>query len=103
MKLRMKILLTVLLALFAAASLLAVLTDLGVLGTAEPAAAESGYMLRAWNGWVGVFCPPGAEEPVPVTDIRVRDLPLSDRLALAGGIAAEDHGQVVRMLEDFSP
>ena len=69
----------------------------------EPAAAESGYMLRSWEGYVGVFCPPDADTPVTVTDVRVRDLPLSDRLALAGGIAAEDHGQVVQILEDFSP
>ncbi len=104
MKLKVKILLTALLALFAAVSLMAVLSDLGVLGTAEPADVPLGaYMLRSWDGYVGVFCPPGADEPTTVTDIRVGDLPLADRLALAGGVAAEDYGQVVRMLEDLSP
>ena len=73
MKLRMKILLTVLLAVFAAVSLMAVLTDLGVLDAASPAAADSGYLLRDWDGYVGVFCPPDGAEPVTVTDIRVGD------------------------------
>ena len=89
MKLRMKILLTVLLAVFAAVSLMAVLTDLGV--------------LEDWDGYVGVFCPPDGAEPVTVTDIRVGDLPLPDRLALTMGIPAQDHGQVVRLLEDLGP
>lgn len=103
MRLRMKILLTVLLAVFAAVSLMAVLTDLGVLDAAAPAAADSGYMLRDWDGYVGVFCPPDGAEPVTVTDIRVSDLPLPDRLALTMGIPAQDHGQVVRLLEDLGP
>ncbi len=101
MKPRLKIVLSVLLVAFAAVSLLAVLADLGVFPEAEPAAAEGGYSLRTWKGYVGVFCPPEADSPTTVTDIRVRDLPLSDRLALSGGVPAEDYAQVVRMLEDY--
>lgn len=103
LKFRMKIVLTLLLAVFAAMSLLAVLADLGVLSRAEPALAQarSGYLLRSWDGFIGVFCPPDADEPVAVTDIRVRDLPLSDRIALNGGVAAEDYGRVIRLLEDY--
>lgn len=103
MKLKIKIALCLLLAVFAAASLLAVLASLGVLpgNDSIPTAAESVYTLRAWDGCVAVFCPPDAEAPVTLTDIRVRDLPLHDRLALTGGIAAADYGEVARLLEDF--
>lgn len=102
MKLGMKIALCVFLVLFAAASLLAVLASLGVLPErAEAAGAESAYELRAWDGYVAVFCPPDAAEPVTRTDIRLRDLPLHDRLSLTAGLPAEDYGDVVRLLEDF--
>ena len=103
MKLRVKILLCIFLVLFAAASLLAVLADLGALpgqGTA-PAQAETGYALRAWQDHIAVFSPPDAQTPVLVTDIRVRQLPVTDRLALMTGVAAADRGAVARLLEDY--
>ena len=87
--------------IFALLSLLAVLGNLGLLPAATEAAADMAYELRSWEGWVGVFCPPDAQTPSTVTDIRVRDLPLADRLALTGGIRAEDYDEVVRLLEDF--
>lgn len=100
MKLGVKIALCVLLMIFAALSLLAVLADLGVL-PAVPAAAEAMYALRPWEGFVAVFCPPEAETPTTMTDIRVQDLPLTDRLAIDRGIEAADYDQVIRLLEDF--
>lgn len=100
MKLRVKIALCVLLMIFAALSLLAVLANLGVL-PAVKASAEAMYELRPWEGFVAVFCPPEAETPTTMTDIRVQDLPLADRLAISGGLGAADYDQVIRMLEDF--
>ncbi len=102
MRARIKIILCVLLALFAIASLGAVLAGLGLWPEEDVSAlAEQGYLLREWEGYIGVFCPPDAQSPVMVTDIRVRGLPISDRLSLAGGIGAEDYGSVIRLLEDF--
>ena len=102
MKLRLKIILCALLMVFAALSLGSVLAGLGLLPS--PAAAtnvDAAYVLKTWEGYVGVFCPPGADTPTTVTEIRVRDLPLSDRLALTAGVEASDYGQVVRLLEDY--
>ncbi len=102
MRLRIKIALCVLLVIFAGISLLAVLGRIGVLpALAAPASADGAYLLREWEGYVGVFCPPDADRPATVTDIRVRDLPLTDRLALAGGVSAEDYRDVVGLLEDY--
>lgn len=99
MKAKLKVALCALLLVFAALSLAAVLGSLGVLPAA--AAEESAYMLREYDGYIGVFYPAESETPTNLTDIRVRDLPLSDRLELAAGIGAADYGQVVRLLEDF--
>ncbi|MCD7844778.1 MAG: hypothetical protein LUG57_02815 [Oscillospiraceae bacterium] len=102
MKVRIKIILCLLLAVFAAASLGAVLAGLGLWPEEDvSASAEQGYLLREWEGCVGVFCPPDAASPVMVTDIQVRGLPISDRLSLAGGVGAEDYGGVIQLLEDF--
>ena len=102
MRLQVKIILCVFLVLFAAASFLAVLADLGVFApAAEEGAAAGGYALRVWNGYIGVFSPPDADEPVTVTDVRVRDLPPTDRLALTAGIAAADRAAAARLLEDY--
>ena len=102
MKLRLKIILCALLMLFAALSLGSVLVGLGVLQPkSATVSADAAYVLKAWEGCVGVFCPPEAEEPTTVTEIRIRDLPFSDRLALTAGVEASDYGQVVRLLEDY--
>ena len=102
MKLRLKIILCALLMLFAALSLGSVLTGLGILRSpSAPANTDTAYVLKTWEGRIGVFCPPGADTPTTVTEIRVRDLPLSDRLALTAGVEASDYGQVIRLLEDY--
>ena len=102
MKLWVKLALCLLLALFAAASLLAVLADLGLLGGDEvPLAEDAGYVVRDWDGRLAVFTPPEADSPVTVTDVRVRMLPLSDRLALTRGLPAADRESLARLLEDL--
>ena len=100
---RFKLLLCLLLAVFAAASLLAVLGSLGVLDRAEPAAQAPMYALRSWQGGVGVFSPPEGREPVTmVTGVLLRDLPLTDRLALLRGVTAPDREALIRLLEDLT-
>ncbi len=102
MRLRAKIILCAFLVLFAAASFLTVLADLGVFDRQEPdGAAEGGYALRAWEGHIGVFSPPDALAPRSVTDIRLDGLPASDRLALTAGVPAADQAEVARLLEDY--
>lgn len=98
MKRKVKIILCLVLTLFAAASLAAVLGSLGAL----PAGAmEQTYLLREQDGRICVFYPADAEEPAMVTDIRVRDLPLGDRLELTAGVSVSDYGAVARLLEDY--
>lgn len=86
------------LALFAAASLAAVLGSLGAL----PAGAMGdGYLLREMDGRVAVFCPEDAAEPRLITDIRVRNLPPADRIELIAGVGASDWETAARLLEDY--
>lgn len=95
---QLKWILCLMLAVFAAASLAAVLGSLGVL----PAGAMGQYyMLREVDGRIGVFYPADAEEPSMITDISVRDLPMGDRLELAAGVSVSDYGAVTRLLEDY--
>ena len=101
MKMSVKIALCVILMLFAAASLLAVLSDLGALPADRTAAVETGYELRNWEGFVALFSPPGGRAPVGLTEIRVDDLPPMDRLALSQGIRRDTYDEIVRLLEDF--
>lgn len=99
MKLRIKIILCAALVLFAAVSLAAVLGGLGVIPAS--AVGEESYVLREYDGYVGVFYPAQEEEPTILTDIRVRELPIADRMELAVGIDVTDYSSVVGLLEDF--
>ena len=102
MKLRLKIALCVLLVIFAAMSVVTVMTRLGLLPSlAAAASSDAAYMIREQNGTICVFCPPAAQTPAITTEIPVRGLPLADRLALMAGIEADDYSQVVRLLEDY--
>ena len=94
----MKVTLCVLLVVFAAVSLAAVLGSLGALPTGS---MGQSYLLREVDGRIGVFYPADAEEPSMLTDIRVRDLPLGDRLELTSGVRVSDYGAVARLLEDY--
>ena len=101
MKLRIKLILCAALVLFAAASLLAVLGELGVLEQAEPGGGQQGYQLRVWEGRLALFSPPDAERPETVTDVYVRTLPTADRVALTRGVLAADRDSAARLLEDY--
>ena len=93
-----RIILCLMLALFAAVSLAAVLGSLGALPVG--AMGES-YLLRDVDGRIAVFCPADAQEPDIITDIRVRDLPTADRVALIAGVSASDYETAMRLLEDY--
>ena len=98
MKRNVRLALCLLLALFAAASLAAVLGSLGAL---PAGVVGETYLLREVDGVIGVFYPADAAEPSVLTDIRVRDLPLGDRLELITGVSVSDYGAVARLLEDY--
>ncbi len=98
MKLRVKVALCIALAVFAAVSLAAVLGSIG----SVPASAESeAYLLRACDGYIGIYYPMDAEEPTEVTDIRVAALPAEDQEALRLGVSASNEEALVRLLEDY--
>lgn len=98
MKLHLKIVLCVALALFAAASLAAVL---GGLGAVPASAEEECYLLRDSGGYVGIFCPVDAEEPSERTDIRVAGLPAEDQQMLRDGVCVSGREALARLLEDY--
>ena len=98
MQRRIKFILCLVLALFAAASLISVLGSLGALPVG---AVGETYTLREVDGRIGVFSPSDADEPFILTEIRIRDLPLGDRLELMSGVSVSDYGAVVRLLEDY--
>ncbi len=93
-----KLVLCAALVIFAALCLASVMHSLGAL----PAdAAGERYLLRDLDGRVAVYYPADAQEPTMVTEIRVRDLPLGDRLELTSGVSVSDYAAVVRLLEDY--
>ncbi len=98
MQRKIRLILCLLLTVFAAASLIAVLGSLGAL---PAGAVGETYTLREVDGRIGVFCPSDADEPSVLTEIRVRDLPMGDRLELISGVTVSDYGAAVRLLEDY--
>ena len=103
MRIGLKLMLCVLLMLFAAWSLLSVLGSIGVLPASAPAETEEdGYLIREYDGFVAVWYPAQANYPAMITEIRTGDLPLTDRAGLRDGIPAADRDEVMRLLEDFA-
>ena len=86
MKLKAKLALCALLMLFAVLCLGAVMASLGVL---PASGGDQTYLLREWDGYIGVFFPADADRPASVTGIRVADLPPGDRIELRAGVAAD--------------
>lgn len=69
--------------------------------TASTEASVGGYVLREYDGAIGVFVS-GSKVPLSVIDIDVRTLPDADRTALANGIFAADEDELNRRIEDYS-
>jgi hypothetical protein len=62
---------------------------------------NSGYMVKASDGKVAVFMPPGGE-PVVVTGVDVSTLRSHDIALLENGVSVNTYEQLIRLLEDFS-
>jgi hypothetical protein len=99
MRAKVKLAVCIIMGAAAVVSLLAVLGSLGMLQAS--AAEDMPYLVREYQGYVGVFYPADSATPTNVTDIPVSGLPLTDRLALVSGIGAANYGQVIQLLEDF--
>lgn len=69
--------------------------------SASEISAEYGYVLREYDGAIGVF-KAGVSEPVAVIDIDTRTLPERDRAALILGVYAADDEELNRRIEDYS-
>lgn len=102
MKIGIKLILCVILLLFAAWSLASVLGSIGALPASAEAEEADGYLLREYEGYVAVWYPAQANYPAMITEIRTDSLPLFDRAALRDGIPAADRDEVMRLLEDFA-
>lgn len=71
--------------------------------TLAPAKDMSGaeYVLRDWEGFVGVFESAASLAPVSVTEIQVAELRYADRELLEGGIPVSDREELLSLLEDL--
>ena len=59
----------------------------------------SGYILRDDNGYIAIYSSEGVR--IKLTDIETDTLNYTDREKLARGIAAADHDELIRYLEDL--
>lgn len=62
---------------------------------------EESFVLREHSGRVAVFSGADNEDPLAVTDIKIENLPSSDRNKLSKGIAVSDEDSLQRLLEDL--
>lgn len=71
--------------------------------TTSPACAieEAEFVLREYNGCIGVFSPQSDAGPITVTDIETRSLREADREIVKNGIAVADREELLTLLEDF--
>ncbi|MBQ6552661.1 MAG: hypothetical protein IJL83_03485 [Clostridia bacterium] len=70
-------------------------------GSAPEISSEYGYVLREYEGVIGVF-KAGVSEPISVIEVDTRTLPERDRAALILGVYAADDEELNRRIEDYS-
>lgn len=63
--------------------------------------ADAAYILRDYEGYVGVFGADRAGAPLQVTAIEVSSLRQADRDLLRGGVSVGDREQLLLLLEDL--
>ncbi len=62
---------------------------------------EDSFVLKEHSGRVAVFSGADDESPLAVTDIKIENLPSSDRNKLSTGIAVSDEDSLQKLLEDL--
>ncbi|MGI5856929.1 MAG: hypothetical protein ACOX64_10775 [Candidatus Merdivicinus sp.] len=71
-------------------------------GTPEAkAASQPAYILREYQGRLGVFTP-GSETPEQVVDLLIELLPAYDQAELRSGVPIADDADLSRALEDYT-
>ena len=65
------------------------------------AASQPTYILREYQGRLGVF-KPGSETPEQVVDLLIELLPAFDRAELRTGVPVADDAELSRALEDYT-
>ena len=62
---------------------------------------EAEFVLREYDGCIGVFSPQSEDGPITVTDIELRSLREADREIVRNGLAVADREELLSLLEDF--
>jgi len=63
--------------------------------------SDPGYIVRAYNGHIAVFCGDITDSPAIETTIEIDSLRAVDRDKLLAGIAVTSYDDVLKLLEDF--
>ena len=62
---------------------------------------EGSFVLREYSGRVAVFSGADNDEPLAITDIKIENLPGSDRHKLGTGIVVSGEDSLQKLLEDL--
>lgn len=60
-----------------------------------------GFVLRAYDGYIGIFYADAEKTPMALTDIEVRNLRDTDQALLEAGIHTASYEKVMELLEDL--
>jgi hypothetical protein len=62
---------------------------------------REGFILKEYEGYIGIFSPGFEKIPITVTDIEVSTLREADKQLLRAGIFAASREEMMQLLEDF--
>ena len=62
---------------------------------------EGSFVLREYSGRVAVFSGGDNDDPLAITDIKIENLPSSDRNKLSTGIVVSGEDSLQKLLEDL--
>lgn len=62
---------------------------------------REGFILKEYDGFIGIFSPGFEKIPITVTDIEVSTLREADKELLRAGIYAASREEMMQLLEDF--
>ena len=69
---------------------------------ASSPAGENSYIVRSYDGCIGVFVASDEQEPVSVISVAFESLREVDRDMLDSGVTVTSYEAVLRLLEDFT-